>query len=153
MILIVLSLVLFSASLAVFQASKPKVYEYGVYKWGTPIATKEATVTINKITYNKGQQPFVASEGSQYIILDTTVQNTSGKAITVLPSTDTYIKDSDGRIWYLTPTGLEHPFPAGEIKAGDITTGELSYMVPTNKTYTMYIDAIWSGGVVSVRLN
>lgn len=152
-VLIVISLILFTASLIVLRASKPTVYEYGVYKPETPIAAGDATVVIHSIRYSNGENGFVVPAGKQYLILDTTFQNNSNHPISITPSTQTYIKDSEGYVTYLTPFALENPLRAGDLLAGDKISGQLSYLVPNNKTYTMYIDAIWSGGVVSVRLN
>jgi|GEM_PF-1589266 len=153
LLFMIIALIALSLSLFVYQASKPKVYKYGVYASGTPITAGAVSVVINKVTYNAGQNGFVVPTGKQYIVIDATVSNASNKALFISPSTQTYIKDNDGRVYYLTPSGLEDPFKAGDLIAGDKISGELSYMVSKDKTYTLYIDAIWSGGVVSVRLN
>lgn len=152
-VLVIISVIFLSTSLFVLQASKPKVYEYGIYKAGTPIAAGYGTVILNKISYSPGQGSFVAPADKQYLILDTTFQNNSQKSIYIFPSNQTYLKDNSGKVYYLTPYTLEDPFRAGELLAGDKIYGQLSYLVPTDKSYTIYIDAIWSGGVVSARLN
>lgn len=146
------SLFLVSISLFIYQASKPKVYEYGIYQMGTPIVAGNVQATINSVRFEQGAGPMTAPAGKQYLVLDVTVTNTSDSTVSVLPSTSTYIKTTDGNIYYLTPYALEQPFRAGDLKAGDKITGELSYLVPKNTSYTMYIDSVWSKGVVSVRL-
>lgn len=150
--LVIVSLFFFSASLYVFQASKPKVYEYGIYKTGTAIATGSVNTVIQSLKTEKGTGPTAAPAGKKYLIIDISFTNTSKKSVQILPSTQTYIKDANGRVYYLTPYALEQPFRAGELLPGDTITGELSYLVPEATSYTMYIDSIWSGGVVSVRL-
>jgi hypothetical protein len=152
LLLVAIALVSFTASFYLYQASKPKVYEYGIYQPGTPVQTSQANVIINTIHTEKGSGSLVAPQGQTYLLLNVTFKNTSDKTISVMPSTQTYIKTADGTVYYMTPLLLEHPFRAGDLKPGDMITGEVSYLVPENTSYTMYIDSIWSGGVVSVRL-
>jgi len=152
LILLIVSLVCFTASLFVYQASRPHLYEYGVYKLGTPIAANNVEVTINSLRFEQGGGPYTAPKGRKYLIIDATFTNNSKDTISLLPSTQTYIKTTDGRVYFLTPYALEQPLRAGDLKPNDTITGELSYLVPDASSYTMYIDSIWSGGVVSVRL-
>lgn len=153
LLLAIVSIFALCASLFIYQASKPKVYEYGIYKTGTPISAGLATVTINSINYDQGSSVFKAPAGKHYIVLDTTFKNNSDKSISIFPSTQTYLKDNSGHVYYLSPSTLEDPFKAGELLPNDIITGQLSYLVPVGSNYTFYIDSIWSGGVVSARLN
>jgi hypothetical protein len=150
--MLVASLFLFSASLFVYQASRPTMYEYGIYKMGTPIESGKVQTTINSMRFEQGTGSMAAPAGKQYLILDVSLTNTSNNTVAILPSTDTYIKTTDGKVYFLTPYALEQAFRAGDLRVGDKITGELSYLVPKDTSYTMYIDSVWSGGVISVRL-
>lgn len=152
LIMLLVSLFMFTTSLVIYKASRPVVYEYGVYKLGTSIASGDVLTTINKISYENGGGGVTAPASKRYMILDVTFENTSNKPVTILPSTDMYIKTTDGRVFYASPFALEQPFRAGMLKAGDKITGEISFLVPNQTSYTLYIDSSWSGGVVSVRL-
>lgn len=151
-VMLFMSLVFFSVGLYAYLKSRPVTYIRGEYSTGMPIATGSATLVLNKIRYDKGQGSFQAPENKLYIVIDMTVQNNTGKPLSVLPSTQVYLKDEKGYVYYLAPFSLELPFRAGELSAGDKISGEISYLIPKNSLYTMYIDAIWSGGVVSVAL-
>lgn len=151
-VLAFVALVFLSVGLYAFKQAQPTGYIQGVYALGTPIVAGEATAIINNVRYDQGHRPFEAPSGKQYIIVDTTFQNNTEKPIAILPSNQTYIKDTSSTVYYLSPMGLEEPFRAGELLPGDKIRGELSYLVPKDTAYTLYIDAIWSGGVVSVTL-
>jgi len=112
------------------------------------IAAGESAIRVNGIKSSTGHGIFTAPKGNHYLIVSVTIQNLSKKPIYVLPSTDTYVKDPSGKLTYLSPFELANPFRAGELLPGDKSTGELSYLVPTSSRQNLYIDAIWSGGVI-----
>lgn len=110
-----------------------------------------ATIRISNIRLEPGQAPFIAPTGKQYVILDVVVINRSDAPINVLPSSDMYVKDSNGSIAYLTPYVTPSPFRAGELLPGDKIKGDVSFLVPEG-TLVLYVDAVWSGGVVPILL-
>jgi hypothetical protein len=116
------------------------------------ITLGSATVSVGHINYSAGSPGFSAPSDKHYLILDFTVRNNSDKPINVLPTTDTYVKDTAGRVVYVTPFALSKPFHAGELSPGEQVTGQLSYLVPKNAVETFYVDAIWSGGVLPVAV-
>lgn len=115
---------------------------------GSPVAMGVVTMTINKVSYDSGSDMFAAPAGKHYAIVDLSVKNRSGKPINVLPASDIYAKAPDGTVTYLTPFGLESPFHAGELPAGETVTGQLSYLIPKTGKVNLYVDGIWSGGVI-----
>ncbi len=108
---------------------------------------------VSSVRTSDGSQPFIAPKDKQYIIVDLSIKNKSDKPIQVLPSTDTYVKDSQGNIVYLTPYSLANPMRAGQLLPGETIKGETSYLVSKNGTNKLYIDASWSGGVIPFALN
>ncbi len=119
---------------------------------GQAISLGSATMRISNLTYSDGSGHFIAPAGKHYLIVDLTVKNYSDAPINVLPSNDTYVKDSAGRVVYLTPYEVSQPFRAGELLPGETITGQLSYLVPKSGQLNYYIDAIWSGGVVPIKV-
>lgn len=152
-ILLLFSIAIFSVSFVLLRMSQPTTYQQGLYTINTPITAGSATVTINKISYSQGQGSYSAPAGKRYAVLNITFKNNAASSIAVLPANQIYLKDTNGKVYYLTPANLNEPFRAGELLAGDKITGELSYLIPNNITYQLYIDSIWSGGVVSVQLS
>ena len=119
---------------------------------GHKINMGSATMTVGSINYNNGSGHFAAPNDRHYLILNLTVKNYGEKPIHVLPSSDTYIKDTEGNVTYLTPYAVEHPFRAGELSPGEQITGQLSFLVPKTAKLTFYIDSIWSGGVIPIAI-
>jgi hypothetical protein len=68
---------------------------YGI---GTPISMGDVTIEMKSISSTKGQNIFTAPKGKHYVIIELSVRNISEKPITILPSTDTYMKDSSGKV-------------------------------------------------------
>jgi len=115
---------------------------------GKPITSGVSTVTINNIQYKPGAHSFLAPDGYEYLVLTVNVRNNSEKPINVFPTTDTYVKTVDGTVSYLTPYELANPFHSGLILPGESTRGELSYLVPKQRSYKFYVEAGWSGGII-----
>lgn len=125
----------------------------------TPIPTNQMVsmgvvdLQVSGVRTSTGKQPFTAPKGKEYTILTLYVKNRSDKPIQVLPSTDTYIKDSGGNIYYTSPNALSNPFRAGQLSPGESIKGELSFLTPTDVTLKFYVDAIWSGSVIPFAIN
>ncbi len=116
-----------------------------------PISMGAVEMKIEKVTLTGGEAPFIAPAGKKYALVSLDVKNKSDKPIQLLPSSDTYMKSSDGEIAYISPYGLADPFRAGEVLPGERLKGELSYLISSDKEYKFYIDAIWSGGVIPFK--
>lgn len=123
------------------------------YPLGATARFPQSTVTISDVKTSEGSGRFIAPEGSTYLVLTMTVTNISKAKITVLPSLDTYLKDEQGVMTYLTPLALDHPFRAGPILPGDTVKGQLSYLVRQVKDQSFYIDAVWTAGVAKFSLD
>lgn len=114
----------------------------------TPISSGTTTITVSNVHAKPATKRFAAANGYEYLVLTITVRNNGEKPLNVFPTSDTYIKTSDGKVSYVAPYDLASPFHSGTILPGESTEGELSYVVPKQGSYKFYIEASWSGGVV-----
>ncbi len=119
------------------------------YQPGTSITMGATNTKLDSVTSADGTSIFKAPAGKHYLIIELSVKNISEKPINVFPSSDTYVKDVSGTVAYLTPYSLAQPFRAGQLLPGDTIKGQLSYLVAKDTVQKLYIDAIWSGGVVT----
>lgn len=122
------------------------------YPLGTTARFDRSTVVLTNFATNKGAGMFTAPSGSEYAVVTMRVTNTSKNTIMVLPSLDTYLKDTTGKLYYLSPSSLSSPFRSGPLLSGDTIQGQLSYLVPKNNQLSFYIDSTWSGGVAKFAL-
>ena len=122
------------------------------YPAGTEVTKGLVSMTVQKVSYTKGQGSFTAPDGMQYAIVTVAVKNRSDKPINILPSTETYIKDEKNNLHYLTPFKVEQPFRAGNAPSGETLTGQLSYLVPEKGKLNLFADSSWSGDVIKIQL-
>lgn len=122
---------------------------YGV---GEVVPVGSAEVQVAKITFSNGQPGFTAPADKRYLIVELTVKNNANQPIDVLPSSDTYIKNTAGHVSYLTPYGLKQPFRAGKLLPGEQITGQLSYLTAKKGSLKLFVDSIWSGGVIPFKV-
>ncbi len=119
---------------------------------GQNITQGEASIKVTSIKTSQGQPGFTAPEHKHYVIVTMHITNNVDHPIDVFPSSDMYIKDSAGRVGYLTPFALSNPFHAGALLPGESVQGELSFVVPDRGRVKLYVDSIWSGGVVPYKV-
>jgi hypothetical protein len=113
----------------------------------------QAKFNITNLKYSNGEGRFVAPANMHYVIFDFSVENTSDKTIAILPANDTYMKNSEGVVSFLTPYGLEKPFRAGDLLPHEKITGQLSYLVKKNESQKLYVDSVWSGALIAIAIN
>ncbi len=122
------------------------------YANGQLVAMGSAAVKINRVTYSEGKATFPIPPGQHYVIVDLSVANTSDKPINILPASDIYLKTATGEVSYLTPYELNQPFRAGELLPGETIRGQISYAASKTAPTKLYVDGIWSGGVIPFSL-
>jgi hypothetical protein len=104
---------------------------------------KSAVVTVNKnepkLTarvishrFSDGDQAFMPMPDMHFVIVDTDIVHHLDAPAWLSPLLQSYLKDSAGKKYELSPVTLERPFDARQYKIGEHATGELSYMVPKN---------------------
>jgi hypothetical protein len=157
LILLILSTSLLIIALKT-QADSKRLYSYSAdparpFKVGQEVHMGNVALTLQNVEFAKGQPHFTAPAGKSYMVVNLTVKNRSEKPINVAPSSDTYVKGPAGHVSYLTPYALINPFRAGEVSPGEQIEGQLSYLVPKNAKLKFFVDAIWSGGVLSFAIN
>lgn len=119
---------------------------------GREITSGDVAIKIVDFQVNHGEGRFTAPVGKEYIIIKIDIKNRSDHPINILPINDTYLKDSTGNVYYEAPYTLDSPFRSGELSPGEEIRGDLSYLVPMDTSLKYYVDAIWSGSVVSFLL-
>lgn len=122
------------------------------YNTGISIKSGLVTMSVEKVRFDTGQGRSKSPPGQQHAIVNFIVQNNSSQVINILPSTDTYIKDSTGNVSYLSPYNLDKPFRAGALSPGEQIKGELSYTTASSGDLKFIVDSIWSGGPVSFKI-
>ena len=156
LIILFFSIVVLGLSLKTQRDTK-RLYSYSAiqskpFNTGRQVNMGVVGITIDKVSYPTGQKPFISPAGKQYAVVTLDIINRSDKPINIAPASDTYIKDSSGNVSYLTPYALSNPFRAGELPPGEEIVGDLSYLVSKTSKNKLYVDAIWSGGVLSFNL-
>lgn len=149
---LLIAIVLLSITLRVQQYNQALIHAKpgSAYAIQKQIHSGEVIMSIEGVSFQAGKQPFVAPEGKHYAIVDFKVKNVSDRPIQVLPSSDTYMKNTAGDVGYLSPYAIRQPFRAGELAPGETIHGELSYLVDTSGTVKLIIDAKWSGIAVPI---
>lgn len=155
-VLSISALLMIIAALLIFRQDRQQFHQSASvqipFKLNQEVRMGSAVVTVSNPAYSKGSLHFTAPQGKHYLLVAVTIKNFTERPIVVSPSTDIYLKDKVGTTTYLTPYELANPFHAGELPAGEQTTGQLSYLVSDKTNPNMYIDAAWSGGVLPISL-
>lgn len=149
------SLLLFSASIVYFNRSRSWTSTYtptNAFKAGQPIRMGKVSIRIDEVRFEDGSPPFEAPDGSHYAIAQITIQNVSDAPVQIMPSVDTYVKSPDGTVATLATYAYKNPFRAGELPAGEMIRGEVGYVVKKDSDSKLYVDALWSGGVLTFEL-
>lgn len=146
--ILMLSILLLGLALWTQHHSHRVPVAFAGYSRGTTVSMGNTLMRVDSVSTTMGSGIFAAPQGKHYLIVELTVKNLSEKPINVFPSSDTYLKDPNGNVTYLTPYSLMQPLRAGELSPGEQIRGQLSFLVSTSGTQKLYIDAIWSGGVV-----
>jgi hypothetical protein len=105
----------------------------GYIKHRSPLAVNEKGVSlrVNKVSYDDvGVPPFKVPPGWKIMIVHTVVKNHTPDIFHFAPVLQTYVADSGGHRYYMSPTILNDPIVAGPISPNDDREGSLSYLVP-----------------------
>jgi uncharacterized protein with FMN-binding domain len=145
---------LVSAYIVQQNTSKPSnsSVPFSGYSLNTPVTMGVTTMEVTKVSFSDGQPGFTAPADHHYAIVELTIKNNADHPIDVLPTSDTYVKDQTGKLSYLTPFVVDEPFRAGSLLPGEQVKGQLSYMTTKTGPLKLFIDSIWSGGVVSFKI-
>lgn len=147
------SVIFLSMALVVqYNTQKPLVAPSAGFAVNTPVTMGLVSMTINKISFSDSKPGFRAPADKHYAIVDLTVKNLADRPLDILPSSDTYMKDTTGVVSYMTPFRLEDPFRAGKLLPGESISGELSFIISKSAGVKLYVDSIWSGGVVPFKV-
>lgn len=122
------------------------------FKPGTQVNMGAVSIKVSDITYSDGHQPFAAPNGKQFVSMYLDVKNNAEKPLNILPADDMYIKNSTGDISYVAPFIATEPFRAGELLPGEQIRGQLSFLVPKSGSLKLFVDAVWSGGVLPFEI-
>lgn len=133
-------------SLVIFKPSQS-------FDLGSDVKTGQAIVNVQKTNVSQGSYPFLAPEGYSYVTFKLSIHNISDGPIQIFPTSDTYLKDATGQVSYMATFGVDNPFKAGELPAGEKITGEVAYLINDDSDYSFYIDAIWSGSVINFAVD
>ena len=112
------------------------------YSIGQEIINNSFSVKVNSIRIDtKGDGFFKPQAGDQFIIVNLTFTNLSSKALPILPSLQTSIKDETGTAYMMSPLTTTEGVVAGNLLPHDKITGDLSYEVPSKaKNLTFYVN-------------
>jgi len=94
-------------------------------------------------------------EGKKGVLVDLTVVNETDTAQPFIPVHQMILRDDLGRTYTLAPLGeVKHPISAGNLKAGEKRSGELSFMIDdTAQSLHLIFDSRWNDGPpISVSL-
>jgi hypothetical protein len=104
-------------------------------------------VTVNSVKTSKGGEFDQPKAGDTYLIIDTSIKNTSSKEQDLSSLLQFTLKDSTGQKYDQTfISGATAP--DGKLEPGDIVRGQLAYEVPTSQhafTLAFEADIISSG--------
>ena len=87
-------------------------------------------VTVNSATSNKGDDTDQPKAGDVYLVIDVSLKNLSSQSQTISSLLNFKVKDSTGQEYDEALTiNLGTP-PNGDVAAGDVLRGQISYEVP-----------------------
>jgi flagellar basal body-associated protein FliL len=122
------------------------------YKVGQTANIASMDVTANSTKTSQGDQYSTPKAGNQYLIVDVTVNNKSGKAQTISSLLSFTLQDSTGQKYTETFTSLSGvTAPDGSVQDGAKLRGQLVYEVPKSmKSYTFeFLPSITSTDVAT----
>lgn len=117
-----------------------------------PVTSGSAEVIVDSLQTGKGQAPYIAPAGSHYVLVGIIIKNISTQPINITPSLDTYLKQTNGTIDYLSPTDLAQPLRSGILLPGETIKGQLSYLTKSQAPYYLYIQSDWTSTVIKFML-
>lgn len=109
---------------------------------GHEVEGQSLTFNLQKVSLDTaGNQAFKPNPGNKFVIVDVSFLNTSQAQIPIVPVTQIYLKDSQGKAYYIAPAPMTAPLMAGNLPAGDKLAGQLAFEVPADdKTANFYFD-------------
>jgi len=147
-----LSIVLLATALFVQHQPRRASVAQNPYPNGQAVTMGSVSMKINNVTYSDGKKSFPIPPDQHYVIVDLSVTNVSDRPVNILPGSDIYLKKDSGEVSYLTPFELDEPFHAGELSPGETVRGQISYAAGKTAKYKLFVDGIWSGGVIPFSL-
>ncbi|HET7639062.1 MAG TPA: DUF4352 domain-containing protein [Ktedonobacteraceae bacterium] len=121
-------------------------------KVGQTASIASMDVTVNSTKTSPGDQYSVPKTGNQYLIIDVTVNNKSGKAQTISSLLSFTLQDSTGQKYTESITTLSGVTPPdGSVQDGAKLRGQILYEVPKSmKSYTFeFLPDVTSTDVVT----
>lgn len=110
-------------------ATTPKTPKTTVVKQEKP-ALKKLDAVVLGTSISQGDQAFQPMPDKQYVIVDVDIVHNLDEPKWLSPLLESYVINSSGTKYIMSPVGLSRPFDARLYKIGEHATGELSYMVP-----------------------
>lgn len=90
-------------------------------------------IVVDSVSFDDvGSYPFTSPKGEKFVIVHIDVTNNSGRVFNFAPVVQTYMVDSEGKRYYMSPAVLKDPIAAGPMSNGSRLSGSLSYLVPVN---------------------
>lgn len=110
-------------------ANTPKSTDITVIKVDKP-APKKLDAVVLGTSISQGDPAFQPMPDKQFIIIDVDIVHNLDEPKWLSPLLESYVINSTGTKYTMSPVGLSRPFDAREYKIGEHAKGELSYMVP-----------------------
>ena len=110
-------------------------------------------IKLSNVHSAPGADPaFKLEEGHHFLVFTLSVTNTSAKTQYFWPVYQTFVRDSIGRQFTMSPTmTIKSPFQAGAIAPGATQIGELSYDLNKDaESPRVYIDPAWDSSLPAI---
>lgn len=114
---------------------------------GQALATAAYNLRLSDLKYDQtGDDTYKPASGNEFVVITLTISNLTSQSLQFLPVLQTYLKDSRGKSYSLTPAPLDSPIQSGSLLPGDTISGQVSYEVPIGTTdLNLYFDSGWPG--------
>lgn len=103
---------------------------------GEVLENKDLRFTINDVEVDEvGVKELPAQQGYHFVIVDMSITNKSSDKKSFLPQIQTFLKDDKGNKYEpVAAPSIVSASPAGEIIAGDKSSGKVGYSIPKDAT-------------------
>ena len=131
--------------------------QISVYKVGDQVQIGNLILTVNGVSYPKGDQFNKPKEGYKFVVVDLTIENTGTESVHISSLLQMSLKDETGQIYevdLMASVAGGGNSPEGEIAPGEKLRGQVGFQVPEDvQELTFVFDAdVWGYGKVFVSL-
>lgn len=129
--------------------------EIKAFKIGDIVQLKDYKITVNKVRISNGGNYDKPELGNQFLYIDCTIENTSGKNETVSSVMMFKVEDKEGEVYDQAIAAASNGQLDGDLLAGKKLSGEYVVEVPKGKKGLIFVfeSSLYGGEKATIDLN